>query len=122
MVYDKNMYVIYNVYTWYIHSILCVYIPLGGWCCRGGQGPIPPDPPAITSPGRVVIFILLHSCAHLSCECGIQRIYQVYTRYIQGIYQRLGRGQAAGSSCSPGPGLFIDLPVSPQHFPGIYTL
>ena len=52
----------------------------------------------------------------------IQRIYQVYTRYIQGIYQRLGRGQAAGSRCNPGPGLFIDLPVSPQYFPGIYTL
>ena len=123
--------VIYQVYPQDIHGIsrYTCYIPLGGWCCGGGQGPIPPDPPAITSPVRVVIFILLHSCTHLGFlllwmwhSKNIPGIYQVYTRYIQGIYQRLGRGQAAGSRCSPGPGLFIDLPVSPQYFPGIYTL
>ena len=55
MGYDPDICVIYNVYTWYIHSILCVYTPPGGWCCGGGQDPIPPDPPAITSPGRVII-------------------------------------------------------------------
>ena len=64
MEYILDMSVIYNVYTWYIHSILCVYTPSGGWCCGGGQGPIPPDPLAITSPGRVITLILLHSNAH----------------------------------------------------------
>jgi hypothetical protein len=40
---------------WYIPGIYQVYVSLipGGWCCGGGHGPIPPDPPAITSPGLV---------------------------------------------------------------------
>ncbi len=56
--------VIFHVYTWYIHSIFWVFSAPCGWCCRGGQGPIPPDPPAITSPGLVITLILLHSRAH----------------------------------------------------------
>ena len=52
---------IYKVYMLHIHSILLLSTPPGGWCCGGGHGPIPPEPPAITSPGRVMIFILLHS-------------------------------------------------------------
>ena len=30
----------------------------GGWCCGGGQGPIPPVPPATASPGIVMTLIL----------------------------------------------------------------
>ncbi len=46
MEYILDMSVIYNLnaYTWNIHSIFCVYTPPGGWCCGGGQDPIPPDP------------------------------------------------------------------------------
>ncbi len=44
MEYITDMSVIYNVYTWNIHSIFFLYTPPSGWCCRGGQGPIPPDP------------------------------------------------------------------------------
>ena len=55
---------IYMTYFLHLHSILWVYTAPGGWCCGGGQGPIPPDPPAITSPGRVITLILLHSNAH----------------------------------------------------------
>ncbi len=70
---------IYIVYT----CIICVYTPPGGWCCGGGQGPIPPAPPATTSesPGRVITFILLEQ----GIEChtrNIPGIYQVYSRYI----------------------------------------
>ncbi len=63
------------VFTWYMHSIICIYTPSGGWCCGGGQGPIPPAPPAITSesPGRVITFVLLE-----------QRI-KCHTRNIPGI-------------------------------------
>ena len=81
--YVLNIPCIYMVYTVYIHSIIHVYSPPGGWCCGGGQGPIPPAPPAITSesPGRVIIFILLEQ----GIEChtrNIPGIYQVYSRYI----------------------------------------
>ena len=63
---------IYLVYTWYIPTYKNL-LP-GGWCCGGGQGPIPPVPPATTSPGLV---ITLHcprsdsedSCSW-SCQCG----------------------------------------------------
>ncbi len=48
-----------------IHCILSAYAPPGGWCCGGRQGPIPPAPPAMTSPGRIITLILLHSCWHL---------------------------------------------------------
>ena len=47
---------IYLVYTWYI-PMHQNKIP-GGWCCGGGQGPIPPVPPATTSPGIVMTLIL----------------------------------------------------------------
>ncbi len=62
---------IYNVYTCadanlnWICIVYYAYILPCGWCWGGGQGPIPPAPPAITSPGRVLTFILLHSCSHL---------------------------------------------------------
>jgi hypothetical protein len=70
---EYSMYLpcIYNVYTCaeanlnWIYIVYYAYILPGGWCWGGGQGPIPPAPPAITSPGRVLTFILLHSCAHL---------------------------------------------------------
>ena len=62
--YVLNILCIYMVYTVYIHSIIHVYSPPSGWCCRGGQGPIPPTPPAITSPGRVITLIWPHSSAH----------------------------------------------------------
>ncbi len=64
MTYTIHTHDIYMTYTLHIHSILWVYSAPGGWCCGGGQGPIPPDPPAITSPGRVITLILLHSNAH----------------------------------------------------------
>ncbi len=85
---------IYIVYTWYIHniflgftmyihSIICVFTPPGGWCCGGGQGPIPPAPPAITSksPRRVITFILLEQGIKFHTRI-IPGIYQVYCRYI----------------------------------------
>ena len=31
-----GIYLYIRVYTWYIHSILCVYTPPCGWCCGGG--------------------------------------------------------------------------------------
>ncbi len=77
---------IYLVYTLFIHGIICVYTPPGGWCCGGGQGPIPPAPPAITSksPGRVITFILLEQ--GIKCHTGnIPGIYQVYWRYIPNV-------------------------------------
>ena len=102
-VYTLYMLSIYIVYTWYIysiflgytmyifgiyivmHSIICVYTPSGGWCCGGGQGPIPPAPPAITataeSPGRVITFILLEQGIKYHTR-NIPGIYQVYCRYI----------------------------------------
>jgi len=55
-------------YTWDIHGIYqyllaihCIHntytkIP-GGSSCASGQGPIPPDPPAMTSPGCVIIAL-----------------------------------------------------------------
>ncbi len=64
-VYNMYIHYIYMVYSWNMNSIICVYTRPGGWCCGGGQGPIPPAPPAITSPKRVMTFILLNSCAHL---------------------------------------------------------
>ena len=60
---------IYPVYTWYmtfywhiprIYQVYDRYIP-GGWCCGGGHGPMPPEPPAITSPGLVITVILFDS-------------------------------------------------------------
>ena len=81
--YVLNILCIYMVCTLYIHSIIHVYSPPGGWCCGGGQGPIPPAPPATTSesPGRAITFILLEQ----GIEChtrNIPWIYQVYSRYI----------------------------------------
>ena len=81
--YVLNIPCLYMVYTVYIHSMIHVYSPPGGWCCGGGQGPIPPAPPATTSesPGRVITFILLEQ----GIEChtrNIPGIYQVYSRYI----------------------------------------
>ncbi len=99
-VYTQYM-LIYVVYTWYIYSIflgytmcmlctyivytciICVFTPPGGWCCGGGQGPIPPAPRATTSEssGRVITFILLEQ--GIECHTGnIPGIYQVYSRYI----------------------------------------
>ena len=62
MTYTWHIHYIYITYL--LHSIMCVFSAPGGWCCGGGQGPIPPDPPAITSPGRVITLILLHCNAH----------------------------------------------------------
>ncbi len=36
-----------------------MFIIPGGWCCGGGHGPIPPEPPAITSPGVVALVMTL---------------------------------------------------------------
>ncbi len=61
-VYDMYM-VIYHLYICHINGLWQVYswyIP-GGWCCEGGHGPIPPDPPAITSPGLVTTVIFFTS-------------------------------------------------------------
>jgi hypothetical protein len=42
------VYIMYIHYIYYdIHYISCAYAPPGGWCCGGGQGPIPPAPPAM---------------------------------------------------------------------------
>ncbi len=65
--YSRNILCIYHVYTMYIHGYtwyimcLCSTWPL---MLGGGQGPIPPAPPAMTSPGRIITLILLHSCVH----------------------------------------------------------
>ena len=64
--YIPGIYLVYTltlVYTWYIPGIYLVYTNVknllpGGWCCGGGQGPIPPVPPATTSPGLVITLIL----------------------------------------------------------------
>ncbi len=41
-----------------IHCIYRTYTKiLGGSSCASGQGPIPPDPPAMTSPGCVIIAL-----------------------------------------------------------------
>jgi hypothetical protein len=79
IVYFGDIQCICLVYTLYMHSIICVYTPSDGYCCAGGQGPIPPAPPAITSesPGRVITFILLEQVINV-----IPGIYQVYIRYI----------------------------------------
>jgi hypothetical protein len=77
IVYFWDIQCISSTYTLYMHSIICVYTPSGGWYCGGGQGPIPPAPPAITSesPGRVITFILL------------EQVIKCHTRNIPGIYQ-----------------------------------
>ena len=41
-----------------IHCIYSTYTKIpGGSSCARGQGPIPPDPPAMTSPGCVIIVL-----------------------------------------------------------------
>ncbi len=74
------------IYMVHAQYIMRVYTPPGGWCCRGGQDPIPPDP-AITSPGRVIISSncqkdwLLEQ--RINCHSrNIPGIYQVYSRNI----------------------------------------
>ncbi len=77
------IYCICSEYTWFIYSILCAYSTPDGWCWEGGQGPIPPAPPTITSksPGQVITFILLEQ--GMKYHTGnIPGIYQVYSRYI----------------------------------------
>ncbi len=100
-VYTEYMLSIYIVYTWYVYSIFLGYTmyifgiysiytlynmrmySTGGWCCGGGQGPIPLAPPAITSesPRRVITFILLEQGIKCSTR-NIPGIYQEYCRYI----------------------------------------
>ncbi len=67
---------VYAMYRLCIYLIYYCYIP-GGWCCGGGQGPIPPDQPAIVSPGLVMTLILsLPSLRHrgfLLLDMWIQR-------------------------------------------------
>ncbi len=57
LVYVSYLYGVYHVYYHYIFLtgwlVLCVVL----WCCAGGQGPIPPDPSATTSPGLVMTQI-----------------------------------------------------------------
>ena len=67
MVYVKN-YKEYVVYIWVIY-----HLP-GGWCWDNGHGPIPPAPPAITSPGlamTLTIFtvLALHRADLDMCLC-----------------------------------------------------
>ncbi len=65
-----------KLYNWYMSEIYWAYVLYpdiyqvyvrymsiipGGWCCGGGHGPIPPEPPAITSPGLVMTLIFLTS-------------------------------------------------------------
>ncbi len=79
IIYIWDIQCICMVYAWYMHSIICEYTPSGGWCCGGGQGPIPPAPPAITSESHN--FILLEQ--GIKCHTrNIPGIYQVYSRYI----------------------------------------
>ncbi len=62
LVYIKHIPGIWHFY-WQIQGICHVYdkyIP-GGWCCGGGHDPMPPEPPAITSPGLVITVILFDS-------------------------------------------------------------
>ena len=94
------------------------------WYCGGGQGPIPPHPPAITSPGRVITLILLHSDAHLGflllciwthryipwMKCHSRNIPGI-CRYIPGIFRIPERGKAAGSDGTPGPLAFYSEPA-----------
>ena len=62
---------IYLVYTRYIASIQNS-IP-DGWCCGGGQGPIPPVPPATTSPGLVMALIITPT-ALILCILALGRV------------------------------------------------
>jgi len=52
---------IYWAYVLYpdINQVYVRYMSIipGGWCCGGGHGPIPPEPPAIRSPGLVMTLI-----------------------------------------------------------------
>ncbi len=65
-----------KVYVWYMSGIYWAYVESldinqvyvrymsiipGGWCCGGGHGPIPPEPPATTFQGLVMTLILLTS-------------------------------------------------------------
>jgi hypothetical protein len=62
LVYIKYIPGIWHFY-WHIpgiYQIYTKYIP-GGWCCEGRHGPMPPEPPAITSPGLVITVILFDS-------------------------------------------------------------
>ena len=57
-----EIYMVYTSICWQLFmNIHCIYstytkIP-GGSSCASGQGPIPPDPPAMTSPGCVIIAL-----------------------------------------------------------------
>ena len=62
LVYIKYIPGIWHFY-WHIpgiYQIYTKYIP-GGWCCEGRHGPMPPEPPAITSLGLVITVILFDS-------------------------------------------------------------
>ena len=126
------MTVIYNVYTWIIHSIFCVYTPPGGWCCGGGHGPIPPAPPATTSesPGRVITFILLEQ----GKECHTRNIQGIYIPGIFKVYTKCRPvDKLLNLVAGLAPRLFIvhlpynravalHLPASVPDFPGMYLL
>ena len=112
-------------YTLYMHSIIRVYTPSGGWCCGGGQGPIPQAPPAITSesPGRIITFILLEQ--GIKCHTrNIPGIFKVYTKCrpvdkllnpVAGLAPRLFIVQQPYNRASA-----LHLPASVPYFPGIY--
>ncbi len=53
--YMSGIYWAYVVYL-DINQVYVRYMSIipGSWCCGGGHGPIPPEPPAITSPGLVM--------------------------------------------------------------------
>ena len=104
-IYIKDISVIYNVYTWYIHSILaCILHPVANFYFA----------PLLSTLGILALVNVdvqgtpgtENSRLEQRINCHSRNI-----RYIQGIYQRLGRGQAAGSGCSPGPRAIYSIPA-----------
>ena len=60
LVYDQYIPGLWHIGIYQVYDQYMTDIP-GGWCCGGGHGPMPPEPPAITSPGLVITVILFDS-------------------------------------------------------------
>ena len=80
----------YILYIPYIFVSVIWFIP-EGWCCGAGHGPIPPEPPAITSPGQVITVTFFQGAPLHRLEWHIwirhahrrRGYFAVRTKYIQ---------------------------------------